>query len=190
MKKKTAIIIHGWDGNPNIGWFVWLENELKKKGFNVIKPIMPNPAYPKIKPWVKKISEIAKNSNNDTIIIGHSIGCQAIIRYLETPEAKKFSKVIFVAPWLTLMDAAIDETESYEIAKPWLETKIDFKKVKFKMKKSTAIFSTNDPFVSIRNKDKFKKELGSKIIIQKNKGHFEEGKTEKIPILLKEILED
>ncbi len=187
MKQKTAIIIHGWDGNPKIGWFVWLEAELKKKGFKVIKPIMPNPANPKIKPWVKRLSEIAKDSDKDTVIIGHSIGCQTIMRYLETPEAKIVSKVIFVAPWLTLMDAAIDETESYEIAKPWLETKIDFKKVKSKMKTSTAIFSTNDPFVSIKNVDAFKEKLGSKIIIQKNKGHYEEGKTANIPILLKEI---
>jgi predicted alpha/beta hydrolase family esterase len=58
------------------------------------------------------------------------------------------------------------------------------------MKTSTAIFSTNDPFVSIKNVDEFKEKLGSNIIIQKNKGHFEEGKTENIPILLKEILED
>ena len=187
MKKKTAIIIHGWDGNPKVGWFVWLEKELKKKGFNVIKPLMPNPAVPKIGPWVKKLSEIAKNSDENTILIGHSIGCQAIMRYLETPKAKNFSKVIFVAPWLTLTGAAIDETESYEIAKPWLEIKIDFKKVKSKIKKSSTIFSTNDPFVSIKNANKFKRTIGSKIIIQKNKRHFEENKTKKIPIIIKEI---
>jgi len=185
--KKTAIIIHGWDGNPNKGWFVWLGKELTKKGFKVIKPIMPNPAVPKIKPWVKKLSELAKNSDENTIIIGHSIGCQTIMRYLETSKAKKVGQVLFVAPWLTLTDAAVDETESKEIAKPWLETKIDFKKVKSNMKTSTAIFSTSDPFVSIKNADKFKRTLGSKIIIQKNKGHYEEGKTEKISILLKEI---
>lgn len=187
MKQKTVIIIHGWDGNPETGWFVWLEKELKKKGFNVIKPIMPNPASPKITPWVKKLSEIAKKTDEDIILIGHSIGCQAIMRYLETSKAKKVSKVIFIAPWLTLMDAAIDETESYKIAKPWLETKINFKKVRSKMKTSTAIFSTDDPFVAIKNADKFRKTIGSKIIIQKNKGHFEENKTKNIPIILKEI---
>lgn len=188
--KQTIIIIHGWDGNPEVGWFLWLEKELKKKGFRVIKPHMPNPAVPKIIPWVKKLAEISKNSDKNTILIGHSMGCQTIMRYLETPKAKKFSKIIFVAPWLTLTDAAIDETESYEIAKPWLKTPIDFKKVRSKLKSSTAIFSTNDPFVSIKNAEKFKETLGSKIIIQKNKGHFEEGKTEKIPVIIKEILED
>jgi hypothetical protein len=183
---KTAIIIHGWDGNPKIGWFVWLETVLKKKGYKVIKPIMPDPTHPRIKPWVNKLKSLAKDAGEDTILIGHSIGCQAIIRYLETSKMK-VGKVIFVAPWLTLLDAAIDETESYEIAKPWLETPIDFKKVKSKIKTSTAILSNNDPFVSIKNADEFKKKLGSKIIIEKNKGHYEEGKTKEISILMTEV---
>ncbi|HIH31193.1 TPA: DUF1749 domain-containing protein [Candidatus Woesearchaeota archaeon] len=184
---KSAIIVHGWDGDPNTGWFVWLEKELKKKGYEVIKPIMPDPAHPKIKKWVNKLATLAKNADENTILIGHSIGCQTIIRYLETPKAKKVGKVIFVVPWLTLLDAAIDETESYEIAKPWLETPIDFKKVKSKMKSSTAILSDNDPFVSIKNADEFRKKLGSKIIIEKNKGHFEEGKTGEIPVIMREL---
>lgn len=186
MNNKTAIIIHGWDGNPNVGWFVWLEDELKKKGYKVIKPLMPDPANPKIKPWVNKLKTLVKDK--DALLIGHSIGCQTILRYLETSKLKA-GKVILVAPWLTLLDAAIDETESYEIAKPWLETPIDFAKVKQNMKSSTAILSDNDPFVSIKNADEFRKRLGSKIIIEKNKGHFEEGKTEKIPVMLK-LLEE
>ncbi|MGV8150325.1 MAG: RBBP9/YdeN family alpha/beta hydrolase [Candidatus Woesearchaeota archaeon] len=184
---KTAIIVHGWDGDPNIGWFVWLEKELKKRGYQVIKPIMPSPAHPKINSWVNKLKSLAKDANEDTVLIGHSIGCQTIMRYLETSKAKKVGKVIFIAPWLTLLDAAIDETESYEIAKPWLETPIDFSKVRSKIKSSTAILSDNDPFVSVENADELKKRLGSKIIIEKNKGHYEEGKTKEIPVLMKEV---
>ena len=183
---KTAIIIHGWDGNPKIGWFVWLETELKKKGYRVIKPIMPNPTHPRITTWVNKLKSVAKNAGDDTLLIGHSIGCQTIIRYLEKSKTR-VEKVIFVAPWLTLLAAAIDETESYKIAKPWLETNIDFSKVKSKMRSSLAILSDDDPFVSIKNAAEFKKKLESRIIIEKNKGHYEECKTKKIPILMKEI---
>jgi len=186
---KTAIIVHGWDGKPEVGWFKWLEEELKKKGFKVIKPHMPHPESPKITSWVKKLSDVAKNTDEKTIFIGHSIGCQTIIRYLETSKAKKVSKVIFIAPWFTLTDVALEEKESKKIAKPWLETKINFKKVKSKITTSTAIFSINDPLVSIENAKKFKKEFESKIIFQKNKGHYEENRIKKIPIILKEILE-
>ena len=187
---KTAIIIHGWDGNPAEGWFVWLEKELKNHGYDVIKPVMPKPSHPKIKTWVNKLSVLAKNADEHTVLIGHSIGCQAILRYLESKNSKTVKKIILVAPWISLLDAAIDETESYEIAKPWLETPIDFKKVKSKIKNSAAILSDNDPFVSVKNADEFRKKLGSKIIIEKNKGHYEEGKTKKIPVMLKEIINE
>jgi uncharacterized protein len=186
---KTFVIIHGWGGTPTIGWFKWLKFELEKKGHIVIVPIMPNPAVPKIKPWVNKIASILKNTQGEIVLIGHSIGCQAIIRYLETDKAKNVDKIILVAPWLNLTGAVTDDLEDYNIAKEWLETKIDFKKAKSKMKKSIGIFSTNDPFVEVKEADKFKKALNSEVIIEKNKSHYEEGKTGKIPVLLKKSLE-
>ncbi len=186
MTQKTAIIIHGWGGNPNVGWFTWIDKELTKKGYKVFRPIMPNPDTPKIKTWVATLKSFEKNIDENTILIGHSIGCQTIMRYLEQTK-KTVGKVIFVAPWLTLTNAVTDSTEDYKIAKPWLKTPIDFKKVQSHMNSSTAIFSDNDPFVSITNAQAFKTKLGSKIIIQKKKEHFEEGKTGKIPALLKEV---
>jgi len=38
----------------------------------------------------------------------------------------------------------------------------------------TAIFSENDPFVPLGDKDIFSEKLGAKIIVEKGQGHFTE----------------
>ena len=63
--------------------------------------------------------------------------------------------------------------EIIEIAKPWMETPIDFTKVKRMVGETLAIFSDNDPYVPLSQKDLFERELGAKVVIEHNKGHFD-----------------
>ena len=94
---KHAYIIHGWGGNPNEPMLVWLKKELGKNGFNVTAPKMPNPEEPEIGPWVNKISEIV-SPDEEIYFIGHSIGCQTILRYLERLDKNvKVKGVILIA---------------------------------------------------------------------------------------------
>ncbi len=180
---KKVIIIHGWGGSPNKGWFKWIAGELRKKGFKVIKPVMPDKDVPKISKWVKHLDKIAGDIDEDTYFIGHSIGCQTILRYL-AKKKKKVGGAVFVAGWFHLK--GLETKEEKNIAKPWLKSNIDFKNIK--IRKSVAIFSDNDPFVYAKDAEMFRKRFNSKIIVQHNKGHFEGNKTMKIPVLLKEIL--
>lgn len=123
--QKRAFIIHGWDGYPEEGWFPWLKKELEKKGFVVSVPAMPEPGEPNIEAWVSHLAHIVGNVDENTFFVGHSIGCQAILRYLETlPENIKVGGAVFVAGFFTLTN--VDSSEEKEIAKPWLETPIDF----------------------------------------------------------------
>src|SRR3989344_5777158 len=79
--------------------------------------------------------------------------------------------------------------EEKKIAKPWLDNKINFDKVKKNCNRIVAIFSDNDPFVDLEeNKLAFEK-LNAEIIIEKNKGHFDdESKITKLPSALKAVL--
>jgi hypothetical protein len=189
---KTVVIVHGWEGNPEIGWFAWLEEKLKKKGFKVIKPKMPKPSAPEIGAWLKKISAVVKSADEETYFIGHSIGCQAILRFIEKSKFKKIGGIILVAGWLDLTEFTYIETPGMEnemirIARPWVTTKIDFTKIKTKTKKVTCVFSDNDPYVAFDNAKIFKKRLGAKIIVEHEQGHFGEANTKTIHIVLKEM---
>lgn len=170
---KKAYIIHGWDGSPNQKLFVWLKTELEKRGFQVFVPSMPNTATPEIHAWVSTLQHLITEINSDTVIIGHSIGGQAVLRYLETlPEEAKAGKVIFIASWTHLTPEAAPDADSEAIVQPWLETPIDWKKIKTRSNTFTAFFSDNDPYVSLSEKDVFEVGLGAKIVVEKNKGHF------------------
>ena len=186
---KRVFIIHGWDGHPEEGWFPWLKTELKKRGFVVTVPAMPNPAEPKIETWVPFLSQIVGNPDSQTYFVGHSIGCQTIIRYLQTlPDGAKIGGAVFVAGWYNLRNLETDEEK--RIAGPWVNKPRDDKKIHEVVNKAVAIFSDNDPFVVPENQKSWKERVGAKIIIEHGKGHFSgsDGVTE-LPSALNSILE-
>lgn len=184
---SRVFLIHGWGGNPLIDWFPWAKKNLKEKGYEVIVPEMPDADYPKITPWVNKLTDTVGNIQNNDIFIGHSIGCQAVERYLQTmSEDTRLDKVILIAPWVILTKKTFEEMgENEEVVEPWYKTPIDYRKIA-KMAKWTAVFSDDDPFVNYNENYKiYKEKLVAKIILKKNQGHFsqEQGIT-KIPFLL------
>lgn len=170
---KKALIIHGWDGNPDEPLHQYLRGELEPLGYEINTPNMPNPATPVIRDWINKIGDVF-NSETD-LIIGHSIGCQAVLRFIETLGTNiSIPKVILIAPWMKLDMNTIEEEgeEVIAIAKPWMETPIDFDKVKKIAKIVVAIFSDNDSYVPLDQVDYFKEELGAITYIEHNQGHF------------------
>lgn len=191
---KRVFIIHGWGGHPEEGWFPWAKNELEKRGFEVHVPAMPDAfgkEQPQIKSRVNVIREAVGNPDENTYFIGHSIGCQSIDRYLETlsPETK-IGGVVYVAGWLTLKGLEDYEEEDKEAAKPWLETPIDFGKIRKISPKSVAIFTKDDPFVDIGNAEFYKEKLGSKTIILETGGHLnDESNTKELPEVIQAIEE-
>lgn len=167
-----VFIVHRWKGTPQSDWYPWLKSELENNGYKVTIPEMPNSNAPKIDAWVGKLKEQI-TPNEKTILVGHSIGCQAILRYLEQLDKDiKIKGAIFVAPWLSLKENIFLNEKFKKVGMPWLEKKIDFEKVKTHTENFVTIFSSNDPFVAVSQCDVFQKKLDSKNIILKNKGHF------------------
>ncbi|HII15147.1 MAG TPA: hypothetical protein HA362_02440 [Nanoarchaeota archaeon] len=183
---KTVFIIHGWSVHPEDGWFPWLKTGVEQRKFRVVMPSMPDTDNPKIDAWVSFLKKTVKAPNTDTYFVGHSIGCQTILRYLQETNVA-IGGAVFVAGWLTLK--GLETGEEQGIAKPWLETPIDFRKARKCLEKCTAIFSDNDPFVPLENINLFREKLGAKIIIEKQKGHFTESDNVKeLPSVLDALL--
>ncbi|MBI5369923.1 serine hydrolase family protein [Candidatus Uhrbacteria bacterium] len=182
--RTRVIIVHGWGGFPEEGWFPWLKQTLEQKGYTVEVPHMPHPDSPEIFPWVSTLAQVVGDIDEHTFFVGHSIGCQTILRFLESlPAGQTAAGAVFVAPWLALQHLGEEEME---IAKPWLQTQIDLVKVLEHLPKSAAIFSDNDPFVSIEQQDIFRDELHSEIVIEHRLGHMsgEDGVSELPSVLV------
>jgi len=170
---KKVIIVHGWGGNPSGDWFPWLKEKLEADSIKVVVPEIPNSFNPTINNWVSALANAAGNIDENTILVGHSIGCQTILRFVEKlPENTRVGGIILVAAWLHLTDETWDEEYTKEIAKPWLETPIDFEKIKSHAKNIICIQSEDDPYVPVADAEIFEEKLGAKIIFLKNSGHI------------------
>jgi len=189
--QKRVYIIHGWDGYPEEGIFPWLKRELQDRGFDVLNPSMPDPLRPQIETWVQCLKKQVGTPDENTFFFGHSIGAQTILRYLESlPNDKKVGGAVFLAGWAHLTDEVYETDEDAEIAKPWLETPINWNDIKSHSNKFIGIFSDNDPFVPISDAKIFESKLGAKIVIEHEKEHFSGSSgIKKLPSALEAVLE-
>src|SRR3990167_4761212 len=188
--QKRAFIVHGWDGTPQEGWFPWLKAGLEVRGFEVHVPQLPDAGSPRIYKWVPKLAEVVGTPDEQTYFVGHSMGCQTIVRYLESlPEGVQVGGAVFVAGFFKHLTGLKDDPDVRETDTHWLGTPIDLEKVRSRLSKSVAIFSDDDPWVPLDNQDDFREKLGSEIIIEHKMGHFSGSKNVfQLPIVLKSVL--
>ncbi len=187
---KRVFIIHGWGGNPLEAWFPWLKEELEKRKFNVVIPTMPETAKPTISHWVNFLKKTVGKIDEETYFVGHSIGCQTILRYLEKiKDPLKIGGAVLVAPWFNLIEESYENEEERKIALPWIKKKIKFDLVLNHCENFVALFSDNDPFVPLGDALLFEEKLHARTIIAYGKGHFDGASGMKeFPLVLDELL--
>jgi len=181
-------IVHRWHGDHTSDWYPWLRSELEARNIVVIIPDMPHKDTPTIIDWVAALPRFSKDSYRSTYFVGHSVGCQTVLRYLEiVPDDLEIGGAVLVAPWVKLKN--LEEGED-AIAKEWLEAPIDWESVREHCSNFTIIYSDNDPYVPLENAKILERNLNAKLVMDSGKGHFsdEEGIT-KLPSVLEEVLD-
>jgi predicted alpha/beta hydrolase family esterase len=185
------ILVHGWQDAPESNWFPWLKSKLEEKGHEVLVPQMPNTDMPEINAWVSHLRETVGKLDEETFFVGHSIGCQAILRYLAFVSQKvKIGGIILVAPWTKLKPIVKEEEGAEEIARPWVTIPIDWNTIKSRVDKTVAIFSSNDYYVFLDEKHLFEDKLDAQTFIEIGKGHFASSDgIKELPIVLEKLEE-
>lgn len=166
---KRAIIVHCWSGYPEYCWYPNAKQELEKASFEVRVPAMPDTDAPNLGKWLPKLKEIISKPDKDLYLIGHSIGCATIMRYLEslTP-GEKIGGAVFVAGFTDKPDA-----KKYPEIQNFFTTPINYEKIKSHCSRFVAIASDNDPYVPLREADALKENLGAEVIAKHEMEHFE-----------------
>ncbi len=163
---KRAIIVHCWGGYPEYCWYPYVKKELEQAGFSVHVPAFPDTDAPKQAAWVPFLQKEIGTPDDDLFLIGHSVGCITILRYLETlGENERVGGVVSVAGFTG--NLGFEELSNY------FGTPIDFPHIKSKAKNGfVVIHSDNDPYVPLHFADVFKKELDAEVIVKHDEGHF------------------
>jgi len=165
---------------PDEAWLPWLKAELESRGYQVALPAMPNPEHPVISTWIEFIQSLVGTPDEKTVLVGHSIGGQAVLRYLETVGAAggKVAQTVLVAsvfPVARTAEQADQETGGNAVLRPWFSQGVDAALVKAAAGRCTVILADNDPYISWASAvATFKSNLDPTIIIEPGKGHFNE----------------
>jgi predicted alpha/beta hydrolase family esterase len=189
--KKRVFLIHGWEGFPENNWFPWLKSKLEKQGFEVIAPAMPEPETPKKDLWVDFLLKLIPNPDQSVFFVGHSMGCQAIQRYLERiPEGSVIGGAVFVAGWINDPRWEGRTEEELKVVNDWYDEPKNYDLMKQRCQKFISIYSTNDPFILKTNWPEAEEILESKVIMVENKNHFDdEAGIKELPEALDALLE-
>lgn len=153
------INIPGLHNSNEEHWQTHLE-QLNPKGF--IRIIQKNWDEPDCTTWINQIEHELKNFNHsELILIGHSIGCIAILKWFE-----KFKHIIKGALLVAPSDSESDKYPSYINGfSPIPKETLPFPTI--------VVASNNDHVTEIERSREFAKNWGSKLIILKNAGHIE-----------------
>lgn len=180
---KRVFIIHGWEASPESNWFPWLKEELEKRGIAAFVPAMPNPLFPKCEQWVAHLRDLIGRPDQDTILVGHSLGTIAILRYLETlQEGEKVGAIFLVSGFSEQLGPLV---LSSFFTKP-----LDYAKVKRSTDRIFAVSSDNDALVPLKYAKILEEKLGAELSVMPGRGHLNDGDgLFQLPIVLGKILE-
>jgi len=177
------IIIHGIYGHPEENWFPWLKRELEIKGFEVIVPKFPTPFNQSLESWLKVISNYENKIDEETVLIGHSLGASFILSYLEKSN-NKIKAAFLVAGYHKMI-----ENEFRELNKTFVEKQFDWSKIKKNCGKFFVVASDSDPYIPIEINKELAGILGAELKIIHNGGHLnKKAGFEKFPELFNMII--
>lgn len=162
-----VIIVHGFKGKPDTNWKPWLKAQLEDKGVTVSVPEMPNTDTPIAEEWVAELSKVISQPDENTFLVGHSLGCITILRYLESlPKGVKVGGCVFVAGFTGRFDKYKGGHDSF------FDHELNWGLIKSHTNKCIAIQSEDDDSVEIDQLGLFDQKLNAQTIRLKGKGHF------------------
>ena len=159
-------IFHGIYGHPQENWFPWLKKELESRGFEVIVPKFPTPINQTRESWLRVILKYEERMNNETVLIGHSLGAAFILDYLEQTN-KKIKAAFLVAGYHKLINNEFDE-----LNKTFVGREFNWEKIKGNCGKFFVIASDNDPYIPLGINEELAEILDGELIVVHKGGHL------------------
>ncbi|MGI0141549.1 MAG: RBBP9/YdeN family alpha/beta hydrolase [Candidatus Micrarchaeales archaeon] len=185
-RTTRIIVVHGWMGTPTTDWMPWIKKMLTGKGVKVIVPKMPDTEHPNIDAWLSHLSKTIGKPDSNTFLIGHSIGGNAILRYIQAlPVGQKIGGAIIVASWINRRKGRFASKARRQMMLPWFKEPIYWNKILKHTRNFIAVYSDNDPYVPRSAAQLLQKRLGAKVVIAHYKWHFN---MSKYPIILEGAL--
>lgn len=164
------IVVPRWAGGPLSDWYPWLAGELSTTFDEIVVMRMPRPERAAIEPWVETLTEAVGDPEtlSRTCFAGHSVGNQAVLRYLaRQPHGTRCKGLLAVAGWWHI-------DEPWETLLPWLEHDWDVPRARAALERSEVLISDDDPFTrdAAANRREWENRVGAHVTVVSGARHF------------------
>lgn len=157
-----AILIHGNGGSTAADiWLPWVERELSTLGLSVINRTFPDNVRARAQFWLPFLDELGADAN--TILIGHSSGAVAAMRYAETHPL--LGSVLVGVCHTDLGDSG--EAASGYYSEPW-----NWQAIRENQQWIAIYNSTDDPHIPVREARFVASQLRCSYFESHDRGHF------------------
>lgn len=164
--KPNVFIFHGTAGNPQENWFPWLKEKLEEKNYAVFIPQFPTPEGQSLEAWFAVLENYEQYINEETILIGHSLGGMFTLRLLEKLPHKV--KAAFFVGTPIGVKPILNYTNDYNFG--GFDFRFDV--IKNKADNFVVFQSDNDPFVGQANGQELARALDVPLDLVPGAGHF------------------
>lgn len=173
------VLVHGNGGATGQDhWQPWVKAQLEMAGIRCDSPDMPDPVKARASYWLPYLEELG--CDHDTVIVGHSSGAIAAMRYAEN---HRIRGSVLVGTYFTDLDDK-GERESGYFDSPW-----DWYSIRSNQKWVAVFASSDDPYIDIAEPRLVAKELDAEMHEYTNRGHFMDGRhAVEFPELVKLLL--
>lgn len=173
------VFVHGMNASLSSGFLPWLGDALRTRGHEVITPELPNVSEPNCQEWVDAINTSIREPGSDTVFIGHSIGCVALLHYFEQADMTGTPKsTILIAPPYFI---GSEKFASFFVPP------VDWDTVEWKSQGFVVIHAKDDAKIPFNHAQKYEQLLRAQLMETETGGHFTDVK--ELPLIL-DLIDD
>lgn len=159
---KIIFIPGNGGGNPTTDyWFPYLKDEFEKRGFEVISKPFPDSYLARQSRWLPYIEKLG--ADNNTVLIGHSSGAIAAMRYTER---NKILGSVLVSGYHT------DLHHPMEVVSGYFKTPWGWEAIKKNQTFIIQFNSSDDDFIPIEEARFLHEKLQSDYVEFTDRNHF------------------
>lgn len=194
---KRLCIVPRWGGTQSMEWYPWLRRQQVASRFEtILGPDIDDPGTPTIDAWVDSITRACGSDAAalaGTYFVGHSVGCQAIVRYLASLPAAgqsgpRVAGCLLVAAWWTV-------DEPWDTIRPWLHgapeaPPLDLDRVRAACDRFVVLLSDNDPFTADwqTTRAEWQERVGADVRLIPGAAHFNATEAPEVTSALAELV--
>lgn len=157
------IVAHGYSASPRDHWFPWLR---ERYGDGVLVPALPDSTSPRPDAWVDALGDAIGTPDDDTILVGHSLGCITTLRVLERLDV----------PWslggVVLVSGFVDPVPGLPELDPFTTPPLDVEGIARRIRLRHVIGSDDDAIVPPGLTARLARRLDAPLTIVPSAGHF------------------